>query len=369
MKKIGLIINPIAGMGGRVGLKGTDGIDVLHKAIELGAEPQSSDRVEQVLNSIAKLKNSLYFYTAAGNMGGDLITKLGFKGAIIGCKQFITSANDTKDVASQLLNFGIDLLLFAGGDGTARDIQSVIKHKLPVVGIPTGVKMHSAVFTANPQLAANLLSDFISNKIKSFKEAEVMDIDEDDYRNQILSAKFFGYLLIPDNTKYFQNLKSGSPESEKHNQQAIAEDVVENMEDDIYYIIGPGSTPQAVMNKLQLNNSLLGIDVVKKKQLVAEDLSEQELLKIIDEKKAKIIITPIGGQGFIFGRGNQQISPAVIKKVRKDNIIIISTKQKLNALLSKPLITDTHDSATDDYLRDYYKIVTGYHESVVYKIN
>ncbi len=370
MKKIGLIINPIAGMGGRVGLKGTDGQDILERALKLGAIHKSEERAKEALQILNKSASEMKIITYSGQMGEDAANECGFSLEIIGSPFGTdTSSKDTKNAAKAMLETKVDLLLFAGGDGTARDICSAAGSELNVIGIPTGVKIHSAVFAINPLSAGELASLFVQDRIKNVREAEVMDIDEELFRQGHLYAKLYGYLKIPWERKLLQRLKAGSAVSEKYVHEAIAHEVDQKMEDDCFYIIGPGTTTRAVMKKLNLDNTLLGVDVVKNNKLVGKDLNEAQLLERIKGQKTKLIVTPIGGQGYIFGRGNQQISPEVLKIVGKSNILIISSKQKLNALKGRPLLIDTGDKETDDILSDYYRIITGYNEAVIFRVS
>ena len=368
LKKLGLIVNPIAGMGGRVGLKGTDGLDILEKAVELGAKPQSQNRTVEVLKKLKPLKDDIELITYPGKMGEKTAIRCGFSPNIIGTiTDAATTASDTRKAAKEMLDLKVDLLLFAGGDGTARDIYTAVGDSMVVLGIPTGVKIHSAVYACNPVRAGELALLFLQGKAKNILEAEVMDIDEEDYRKGRLRAKLYGYLKIPFERRYLQRVKAGSPVSEQYSQEAIAHDVTENISDEFYYIVGPGTTTRSIMEKLNLNDTLLGIDLIHKKKLVGKDLNEADLLEKIKGKKTKLIITPIGGQGYLFGRGNQQISPDVIKQVGRDNIIIVATKQKINSLYGRPLLVDTGDKAVDRLLNDYFKVITGHREAIIYK--
>jgi predicted polyphosphate/ATP-dependent NAD kinase len=372
LKKLGLIINPIAGMGGRVGLKGTDGLKILEKARKLGAKPVAETRTIEALKKLDFLKDSIELITYPHHMGEKAAVEYGFFPDVIGSIPDIqTAAKDTQDAAKDMRDKGVDLLLFAGGDGTARDIYNAVGESMVVLGIPAGVKIHSAVYACNPARAGELAALYLQGKAKIIQEAEVMDIDEDDYRKGRLSAKLFGYLRIPFERRYVQRMKAGSGATERYCQEAIAFSVVEDMSAEYFYIIGPGTTTRAVMERLNLDNSLLGIDLVYKKRLVGKDLNESELLEKIKGKKAKLIITPIGGQGcqgYLLGRGNQQISPEIIQQVGKDNIIIIATKHKINSLHGRPLLVDTGDRAADELLEDYFKVITGYREVIVYKV-
>ena len=368
VRRVGLIINPIAGMGGRVGLKGTDTSSILEEAVKRGAKPLAQKRAKETINNFVCLKDKIEVVTYPHKMGEDALTECGFSPRIMGSISELTSASDTKRAAQDMLDFNVDLLLFTGGDGTARDVYSVIGDSLVVLGIPAGVKIHSAVYACNPVRAGELTVLYLEKKVKRIVEAEVMDIDEDSFRRGVLSAKLYGYMRIPFEEKYTQKLKAGSPVTEKYNQEALACEVVENMSDEFMYIIGPGSTTAAIMENLGLDYSLLGVDLVFRKKLVGKDLSESDLVGMIKGKKTKLVITPIGGQGSILGRGNQQVSPEVINETGKENIIIVATKQKIHSLYGCPLLVDTGEPVLDQQLRGYYRIITGYKEYIIYRV-
>ena len=198
-----------------------------------------------------------------------------------------------------------------------------------------------------------------------------MDIDEEAFRQGAVSAVLYGYLQVPFRTSLVQNLKMAS-EGGAAAVAPIAEDIVEKMEDGCLYIIGPGTTTRAITGELGLDKTLLGVDVVLDRELLAADVNEAQLLALLDEYSecgAKIVVTPIGGQGYIFGRGNQQLSPRVIGRIGKDNIIVISTKEKLYALDRQPLLVDTGDPALDQMLSGHITVVTGYRERAVRKVS
>ncbi|MFC1565007.1 ATP-NAD kinase family protein [candidate division KSB1 bacterium] len=370
MFRLGLIVNPIAGMGGKVGLKGTDGPDILARAVELGAERGSSLKTQEALNSLASLKEAFKILTFSGEMGEEAADNCGFTPEITGGPDGdITCPEDTLNACKVMMEQKVDLLMFAGGDGTARDVYNAVGDILTVVGIPCGVKIHSAVFAVNPLRAGELASAFIQGRIKDLKQAEVMDIDEDLYRGGRVEAKLYGYLKIPNSRKYLQGLKTGSPPSEKYSQEAIAADIIENMETGHCYIIGPGTTTRTVMDKMGLRNTLLGVDLVKDGELLGSDLNEKELIGLAKEQKIKIIITPVGGQGYLFGRGNQQISSTLLQKAGKDNIIIAATTEKITSLNGRPFLVDTGDAEVNNMLKGHLSVVTGYRERIVYKVD
>jgi predicted polyphosphate/ATP-dependent NAD kinase len=367
-KKIGLIVNPVAGMGGSVGLKGTDGEDSVRKAIQLGAIPTAPRRAVEALRELSPLRDRIELVTYPYEMGEEECKECGFNPTVTGhVERGKTSAADTKKAAKDMLSREVDLLLFTGGDGTARDIHEAVGQQLPAIGVPAGVKIHSSVFAINPRAAGQLAIAYIRGEV-GLREAEVMDVDEEAFRQDRVSAKLHGYLKIPHDTQRVQSVKVGSALDEDESMQAIAQEIVENMRDEYLYIIGPGTTAKAVMKALHLRYTLLGVDVVQEKRLIATDANEVRLLKLIEDKKAKIIVSVIGGQGYVFGRGNQQISPKVIRKVGKDNIIIVATESKIAALRGMPLLVDTGDREVDEMLKGYCRIVTGYRRAAVYRI-
>ena len=506
MKKLALIINPIAGMGGSVGLKGTD--NVLEEAISRGAKPQASAKVARAFEQLLPIKEEFKVLCCAGVMGEDVLAESGFEYSVVyqpvapdvcgtdakddagketsgtistssrdtsgtistsskdttatisTSSVYIpnTCSNDTIKAAQQMADSGADIIAFAGGDGTARNIYDAVGETLPVLGIPAGVKIHSPVYAMTPEKSGELLSLFLRGQCGSTQESEVIDINEEDYRRDVISTKLYGYLQTPFERRFMQGGKAPSPASEKTQQISIAASIAEEMEEGFYYIVGPGSTTRTLMEYLHLENTLLGVDVIMDKQLVAKDVSEREILNLISkepttkeptteeqtsekfitekpaaekltsekiitdnraaekltsekiitdnrtaekltsekiitdnrttekltsekiitdnrttekltsEKPAKLIITPTGGQGYLLGRGNQQISPQVIKQIGKKNIIVVATTTKLAGLGGQALLVDTGDEQADKLLRGYVKVITDYHESVMYRV-
>jgi predicted polyphosphate/ATP-dependent NAD kinase len=367
--KLGLIVNPIAGMGGRVGLKGTDGEEIYQRAVELGAKPWAQDRTAQALKALLPLKDRLKMVTCPSRMGGDVALKCGFSPQILEASiKEVTTAEDTRRLAAAMMKEKVELLLFAGGDGTARDICSAVGTSLVCLGIPAGVKIHSGVFASHPSLAGELAVQFLQSSGRRTVESEVMDVDEEKLRQEIVSSRLYGYLLIPRIDRFLQRTKTASTASEKYSQEAIAAEVIDCMSDDYFYLIGPGSTTGCILQALGLDYSLLGIDLIHQKKLMGKDLNEAQILEKISSKKIGLILTPIGGQGFLLGRGNQQLSPEVIRRIGKDNIVIVATKQKIHSLNGRPLLVDTGDEAMDKALGGYYHIITGFREAIIYKV-
>jgi predicted polyphosphate/ATP-dependent NAD kinase len=359
-KTVGLIVNPIAGMGGAVGLKGTDGQEILSKAMSLGAKPVAPSRAEIYLSELNRFNPNVRLVVGAGNMGEDEAKKCGLTPTVFGQRKRNTHSKDTREIAQIMTDGGIDILVFCGGDGTARDTLNVVDMGFPVLGVPTGVKMHSAVFAVTPQAAARVTVRFLNGELP-LMEAEVMDVDEKAFREGHVSAKLYGYVLTPYEPHLIQANKLASPmtESELQNQAAIAIYIIEEMKPGVIYIVGPGTTTRTIADLLDAKKTLLGVDLFCNKTIIAHDRNEKQILKAIAGKNAQIIVTPIGGQGFVFGRGNQQLSPAVIRQVGLDNVIIAATKSKLRNL--KNLRVDTGDAKLDSDIREHkLRVVSDY---------
>lgn len=370
MKKIGLIVNPIAGMGGKVGLKGTDGEDVLRIARNLGAVAESENKAKKALLKLAEIKEEVVIYTSPGQMGERVSRACGFETIVLeGEMKALSTYQDTRKAAVQLVEEKVDLLLFAGGDGTARDIYESVGLALPSLGIPTGVKMHSAVYAINPEKAGELAIHFLKGARKKTGEHEVMDIDEAWIREDRVVAKLYGYLTVPEDRVRIQGMKSASPTTAKYQQDAIACDVLENILEDQYYLIGPGTTTKAIMDRLGLDSTLLGVDLIKGRTLIGKDLSESEIMAAIAGKNVKLIITPTGGQGYLLGRGNQQLSASVITEIGKENIMIVATKDKLLSFGPKGINVDLNDEALNKSLSGYHRVICGYDDRMMVKVS
>ncbi|WP_100065507.1 ATP-NAD kinase family protein [Miniphocaeibacter massiliensis] len=369
--KVGLIINPVAGIGGSVGLKGSDGEKVQKLALEKGGTYQSNNKTKIALNEIVSLKEKITFYTGFGEMGENLLKELGFNYEVLGEEKDKTNFEDTEKLAKSMKDLNIDLLVFAGGDGTARNIYNAIEISIPVVGIPAGVKIHSAVYANNPKDAGLAIKEYIENPDRvDVVNSEVMDIDEEKFRKNIVEAKLYGYLKVPRIQHLMQQSKSSS-NSDSTDIDGMADEVEERMEkenEDVCYVFGTGGTTFSILEKLGYEGSLLGVDILYKNELVINDGTEKEIYNFIKDKKTILIVTVIGGQGHVFGRGNQQLSPRVIKEIGKDNIWIVSSQDKIYTLPDGYLRVDTSDVELDEELSGYYKIIIGYKRTIMAQV-
>ncbi|TQV86525.1 ATP-NAD kinase family protein [Aliikangiella coralliicola] len=369
MFKLGLIVNPFAGIGGRIGLKGSDGQTIREKAMQMGAIKLAQSKASIALEVLLPLADSFEVFTVSGDMGEDLCRRLGFSYHTLVQAEQPSTEKDTCNAVKVIQQQGVDLLLFAGGDGTARNIYQVCDEEQLVLGIPAGVKIHSGVYAITPQAAGLLVKEMIEGKILSLLSADVMDIDENAFREGVVKARQYGNLNVPGALAYVQAVKSGGRELEELVLDDIAAEVIESMEDDTYYVIGSGTTCAVVMEQLNLNNTLLGSDIVFQGELYREDAIEKDFLELLAQgKQLKFIITVIGGQGHILGRGNHQYSPEVIRQAGWKNFEVIATKSKLNQLDGRPLLTDTGDAALDNELVGRKRVITGYRDFVVYPV-
>ena len=370
--RVGLIVNPLAGIGGRVGLKGSDGTAIVERALALGAVPAAGARAAETLSHLRDLASVLDLGTYPAEMGAEIARETGFESAVVDSLGGTgsggrTTGEDTRRAALDLREWGAELIVFAGGDGTARDLTTSIAATVPVIGIPAGVKIHSGVFAVSPRHAADVIGEFLAGRAR-LEEREVLDIDEDLFRAGIVAPRLYGYLTVPCVRDLVQRAKSAS-RSDPSTARGVAFGVLGEMERDrdAYFILGPGSTVKAVGDELQVDKTLLGVDLYHDGRLIGTDLNESQLLAAIEGRHAKIVVTVIGGQGYIFGRGNQQLSPKVIQAVGRDNIMVIATLDKLHAL-GGPLRVDTGDPECDQLLAGYFRVITGERERAIWQV-
>jgi len=369
LAKIGFILNPIAGTGGAVGLKGTDGPTIMQEAIRRGARPVSPGRAKEFLSIIGK-KPEVSLVIAGGRMGGDLASELGLEFAPINNVGSKTTRTDTIRTARSMLKHGIDILVFVGGDGTAKDVLEALGDSVTVLGVPAGVKVYSSVFAINPRTAANIILEFKNGRTETVK-GEVLDIDESEFRKGHLAISLKGYLLTPQRGGLMQNPKVPSVASDTEDMETIADYFEQELIDpSTVYVLGPGLTVDRIATRLGVTKkTLLGVDVVRGDgTILGLDVSEAQILSLVKDSKARIIVSPIGGQGFFLGRGNQQISPKVIRSIGVADLVIVATKNKIGMLWPRRLLVDSGDPDLDESLRGYRRIIIGYREEMMIKI-
>ena len=364
---LGLIINPLAGLGGSVGLKGSDGVAV--QALALGAEPRAAARTRIALECLLPQAARLEFATFAGAMGADLLADMGFNYRVLGeLAENSSSAIDTQNAVIALQEAGVALILFAGGDGTARDVCAVAKSNQPVLGIPAGVKIHSGVYAISPRAAGELARRLLEGGLVRLASGEVRDQDEDALRAGKVAARWYGELTVPVEGHYMQQVKQAGVESEELVLLEIADWLHASWETDVRYVLGPGSTLHGVADNLGLQTSLLGVDVLENGALIASDVTEAQLFELVNNYPSRLLVTAIGGQGHILGRGNQQISPRVVRAIGIENLRVVATKRKLATLTGRPLLVDSGDPQLDSAFPDAVRVWAGYKEELLYPL-
>ncbi len=360
-KAIGLIVNPIAGMGGKVALKGTDGAQTLSEALRRGALPEANAKAERALRPLLSHADSICVFTASGDMGQSLCERLGLPCQVVyRTSGAVTTAADTVSAARALAEASVAILLFAGGDGTARNVCQAVGDSIPVLGIPAGVKIQSAVFALTPEDAGAVAATIADGTAMTYSLREVVDLDEDAYRTGHVSAKLYGVMRIPDSPDRLQSMKQSGFSTEEGQLEAIAAYLDEQMEPDVFYAVGSGSCAKCVSRRLGLDYELLGVDVIRNRALEAKDATEEQLWQFAKDGNLRILVSPIGGQGFLFGRGNHQFSARVLDAVGKEGITVLSPESKLLSVTDHALHVDCGDEKTNQKLRGYYKILCGY---------
>jgi predicted polyphosphate/ATP-dependent NAD kinase len=366
--RIGLVVNPIAGMGGRLAFKGSDDVALVAAARSRGEAAVAPGRAIEALRPLAALDGGIEVLAYAGEMGEEEACSAHLATTVVGSITGATSAEDTRAAAAEMADRNVDLLLFAGGDGTAVDVLQAIGDRIPVLGIPAGVKMHSAVFAVNPRSAGELAARLAQEGMRRVRHAEVMDVDETLLRAGSVSARLHGFLTVPDARGLLQGAKARSLGSETLSQEEIAHHLIDNVLGDRTWLVGPGSTTGVLLGLLGLEKTLLGVDVIRDGACLLVDGDEQALIELVEAEDPGIVVTPVGGQGFLFGRGNQQLSPRVLERIDRERIVIVATEAKIGRLGGAPLRVDTGDSGLDASLAGYARIVVGYNRLIVYPV-
>jgi NAD+ kinase len=385
MRRIGVVVNPIAGMGGRVGLKGTDG--KVAEARERGAQPRAPDRAVEALRALRERAPDAEVLTYGGEMGEAAAREAGFEPEVVGSPDTEdaggatvddatpsdTTADDTREAVRRFVAEDVDLVLFVGGDGTAVDVAQTLDERdadVPMLGVPAGVKVYSAVFGVTPVAAGRIAADFDRTETR-----EVNDIDEDAYREGEVRADLKALAEVPvaEDLQSSKQVGGGTVES-------LAAGVADDAKADsgTTYVLGPGGTVGAIKAELGFEGSPLGVDVWRAAsgsdatggssdsadggEVLARDASEDEILATLGERNV-VVVSPIGGQGFVFGRGNDQVSPEVL---RRSEVEVVASKRKLDDV--GVLRVDTGDDQVDESLRGWRKVRVGRFERRMMKV-
>jgi NAD+ kinase len=349
MRRIAVVVNPIAGMGGRVGLKGTDG--KVAEARARGAEQRAPERARAALTALSEMAVDIDLLTYGDPMGASLVREAGFEPEILGspADPERTTSEDTRAAVRAFVDAGVDCVLFVGGDGTAVDVAETLDElgdETPILGVPAGVKVYSSVFGVSPRAAGRIAATFAETE-----PAEVNDIDEDAFRGGEVVTELRAVATVPvaDQRQSAKQLGGGTVET-------LAEGVAESVQEGVTYVLGPGSTVGAVKERLGFEGTTLGVDVWRDGEVLALDAAESDILAALGEQNV-IVVSPIGGQGFVFGRGNQQLSPAVIERC---DIEVVASRRKLDDIGT--LRVDTGDPDLDASLSGWLQVRVGRYE-------
>lgn len=357
---VGFLVNPVAGMGGAVGLKGTDG-PLLDEALKRGAKPVAPFRAVRFLSRLGGLsQHGIHLVLADGVMGCNYISAVGFKNYT--CLDIPTSdrttRQDTVEVVNRLIQLGVEVIVFVGGDGTARDLLEASRGSIPILGVPSGVKVYSSVFAVSPEAAAEILLDYCRGE-GSIDTGEVIDVNEEEIQRDILTTRLYGRTqTISAEGLRVQTKESGGSEDI----EGIAKHFIEEVyRPGVLYIVGPGSTTKLIASRLGISKTLLGFDAVYDGKLIGKDLTAEDIRNLISRfKEVYVVLSIIGGQGYLIGRGNQQLTPGILRLLGKERILVVSSRSKVSKL--RYLLIDSGDSEVDRMLSGYYRVITGYRE-------
>lgn len=361
--KLGLVVNPFAGIGGRAGLKSSDGIEIQQLAKARGFV---SLVIERTVTALSQIPKNTLVVTAEGEMGETAAKLAGLESVLLYTPSAPSTAQDTVDATKAIANSGVGLILFAGGDGTARDVYYGLAEnkELAVLGIPSGVKMYSGCFGINPVSSGRVAANYLSGSQISFEDREVLDIDEQSVRKGFGATTLQGIVRVPVVRGRTQSRKTASSSTEQDKLLSVAEGFVSKMKQDHLYILGPGGTTRSIAAHLGISKTPLGVDIIQNGRIVAADCDESEIREAIQGNIAHAVLSIIGGQGIILGRGNQQISPSVIRALSEPKIILVATPNKLASINSRIFI-DTGDSELDSDLQGFYKVITGFKDEAM----
>lgn len=366
--RLALIINPYAGIGGEAALKGSDG--QTEQALAYSSELRTPKRTQRFLQALGDCLPAIDFITAEGLMGQQVLEQENATVRYIAKVEQPSKASDSKRVALELAQQQPDLLVFVGGDGTARDMVDSIGLSVPALGVPGGVKMQSAVFAISPEAAAEVVKQMIAGDLVQVSERDVRDIDEQALREGRVRSQYYGGLLVPEQAQWIQAVKEGGREDERLVAEDIADYLSEIMvEQEKLMIVGPGSTTATWLEKLGIDYTLVGFDAILNGELLQKDLTARDILALLDRyPDALVVITPTGNQGFLLGRGNQQLNVEVLKRLDKSQFLIIASQSKLRSLEQRPLLIDSNDRALDQALAGFYPIITAWQQQILYPV-
>jgi predicted polyphosphate/ATP-dependent NAD kinase len=371
MLKYGLIVNPVAGIGGRAALKGSDGVEVQALARDRGGAARGAERALRALRAAGDAAAAVCWLTWGGGMGQAVLEAAGLDATVLGQPREPCGASDTQDAARALAAAGADLIVFCGGDGTARDLLEAVDQRVPVLGVPAGVKMHSGVFATTPQRAGEILAALVDGGLVRRTLAEVRDMDEAALREGVVKPRYYGELAVPEMGGFLQHTKEGGRENESLALEEIVAEVVEQVRSRPgIYLFGPGSSLAAIKHALGMQATLIGIDVLADGRQIGVDVDAGWLEATLAGTDAPVtlILSFTRQQGFLLGRGNQQLTPAVLWRIGRSGLWVVSTRTKLLSLEGRPLLVDTDDEELDRAWAGLVEVITGYEDRMLYRI-
>lgn len=378
MLTFGLLVNPLAGIGGETGLKGSDGADVQAQARLRGGRGRGLERARRALRAGGAALAAVRWLTWGGAMGEDALRTAGLPATVLGRSSDPTGGADTRAAAAAMYRAGADLLVFCGGDGTARDLLAALGSQLPVLGVPSGVKMHSGVFATTAESAGRILCSLVEGGLVRAATGEVRDLDEAALRGGVVSARFHGEMAVPELGGFLQHTKEGGRENEDLALQEIVAEVTERVaERPGRHVLGPGSSLAAVKSALGMEPTLLGIDVLEDGVQVGRDVDGAWLRRYftVDAAPAEpgpasatLVLSFTRRQGFLLGRGNLQLGPAVLRRIGRENLWVVGTRTKLLSLAGRPLLIDTDDADLDREWSGLVEVITGYRDGLFYRV-
>ena len=379
--RIGLVVNPLAGIGGAVGLQGSDGEVVQRAARERDGKPRGEERLSIFLQALRTRLGGdfgrLAWCTWGGVMGAQILSSNGVIAQVAGEPAAQTSAQDTQLAVKTLGASHVDLLIFVGGDGTARDVLTAADEHTCVLGLPAGVKMHSGVFAISPSAAADVVAGLAQGSLVGRIPREVRDYvpaakDATNAKHQAVATKRYGELWVPEAAGYLQQMKVGGKEDEDLVVQEIVSFFLDHPE--IYsgkaLVMGPGSTCLAIKQALGLNGALLGCDVLLPTGEAMENATSADLLNLASQHTLHVLVSFTRHQGFLLGRGNQQLSAEVLHALSwKQDATILGSRTKLATLDQRPMLVDTGDARLDQQLSGLVSVLTGYDDFLLYRVS
>lgn len=374
---VGVLINPIAGMGGKVGLHGTDQ-GLANEALARGATVSSIDRARRALALLSPRKNEIAFFTPMGKMGGELLDSLGISFAPLDMTiSSPSSAADTVMAAKAMMSKGVDLIIFAGGDGTARDIFSVVGNSIPMVGIPSGVKMRSGIFAHYPEQAGEIIIQVL-NEVHAQGRFETIDAEILDLSEQSLeyaSSEYFGSAITIQAPTKIMSPKITSSAHYDSALEELAKTLGASLERDRLYFFGPGKSAKMILISCGISRtdkSFAGVDAYLNGKVIGEDLDEKSILALLhggaSQKEPILFLGVIGGQGFLLGRGNQQLSLEVMSTIGSKNTYILASAQKINQIVPSRLYVDLGENSEPHLFPKYVQVHVANNRTLVCKV-